>query len=317
MRTRHFTLDQHSLHPWSWRASVAAGAAVALSALTLWAVGCGDAGHAESREGGDVVTRPLPAGAVAPVEHAPAAPVVTGPVSFSDARTAYRENRFDEAVTLFTVYTQEHPDDAAGQYLLGLSQWKSGHHTLAIQPLETAIALDSTRRHAVYNLTRVLLELNRPSDALDRIKGAVAGDSTDGEAWRLLARTRAGLGQFSDAIDGYKKAIVLDSTDVWSMNNLALIYFEQGRTADALPPLAKAVVLKPGSAQLQNSLGMVLERAGYATAAASAYRAAVAADSGYTRAVTNLARVDGKPDADGLAPLDLSALAESFLATIR
>lgn len=316
MRTRSFTLDREPRRSWRVRAAVAG--AVSLSALTLWAIGCGDSGHAEDRADASAGTSaPLPAGAAAPVERVPAAPVVSGPVSFTDARAAYRDERYDEAVTLFTIYTQQHPEDAAGQYLLGLSQWKAGHHALAIPPLEEAIALDSTRVHALYNLTRVLLESGKPTDALPRIERAVALDSTAGEGWRLLARTRAAMGQFPDAIDGYTQAIRLDSTDVWSMNNLALIYLEQGRFADALPALAKAVALRPGSAQLQNDLGMVLERSGYTTAAAEAYRAAVTADSSYGRAVTNLARVDGKPDVDGLAPLDLQALADGFLGTIR
>jgi len=301
MRIRTFTLERQ---PRSWRARAAVAAAVSLSALTLWAIGCGDASHAEDRADAPGATTPLPAGAATPVERAPASPVVAGPVSFTDARAAYREERYDEAVTLFTIYTQEHPEDAAGQYLLGLSQWKSGHHALAIPALEQAIALDSTRVRALYNLTRVLLESGRPTEALPRIERAVALDSTAGEGWRLLARTRAGLGQFADAIDGYTRAIGLDSTDVWSMNDLALIYLEQGRFADALPPIARAIELKPGSAQLQNNLGMVLERSGYTTAAAEAYRAA--------GAVANLARVEGKPDVAGLAPLDLSALARAF-----
>lgn len=315
MRQRTFILETRSE---SWRVHAAVSACiVAVSALTLWAVGCGDSGLARGgTDAGGGATRPLPAAAPAPVERAPAVPVVTGPVVFADARAAYREQRYDEAVTLLSIYTEESPEDASGFYLLGVSQWKVGHHALAIPALERAIALDSTRVRALYNLTRVLLESDRAVEALPRIERAVALDSGAGEGWRLLARTRADLGQFSDAIAGYQRAITLDSTDGWSMNNLAQIYLSQGRFPEALPPLARAVELQPGVATFRNHLGLALERSGYFTAAAESYRAAVTADSTLSKAATNLARVDGKPDVEGLPPLDIAALARSFVAAV-
>src|SRR5574341_612795 len=311
MRQRTFTLEPERE---SWRVHAAVAACITVvSALTLWAVGCGDSSHAEDRAADAVATTPTPAGAPAPIERAPAPPVVSGPVSFADARAAFRAQRYDEAVALFTGYTEEHPDDAAGFSLLGLSQWKSGHHDLAVPALERAIALDSTRLAPYYNLTRVLLESAKPQAALTRIERAVALDSTKGEGWRLLARTRADLGRVPEAVEGYQRAISLDSSDAWSMNNLALLYLDLGQVTDAVPPLARAVELNPGSPTFQNNLGMALERSGYFTAAAEAYRAAIALDSTYTKAATNLARVEGQPDLAGLTPLDLPGLAKAFV----
>src|SRR5574341_162358 len=311
MRKRTFTLEPERE---SWRVHAAVAACITVvSALTLWAAGCGDSSHAEDRTADAVTTTPTPAGAPAPVERAPAPTVVTGPVSFTDARSAFRAQRYDEAVTLFTIYTGEHPEDAAGFSLLGLSQWKSGHHDLAVPALEHAIALDSTRLAPYYNLTRVLLESGKPQEALTWIEQAISRDSTKGEGWRLLARTRADLGRVPEASDGYARAIGLDASDAWSMNNLALLYLDEGRYTDALPPLARAVELSPGSATFQNNLGMALERSGYFAAAADAYRNAIAADSSFAKASVNLARVDGKTDVPDLPPLDLSALARSFV----
>lgn len=306
MRRHTFMIDTPSE---SWRVTVALSAAVTLVGLTLWAVGCGDSGHAEDRSAASDGSTPMPAGAVAPVERSP---VVRGPVSYDDARAAFRGQRYEEAVTLFTVYVQDHPDDARGRYLLGLSQWKTGHHDRAIPELEQAITLDSTHVGALVNLTRVLLESGKADAALPRIERAVALDSTSGEAWRVLGRTRSDLGQFTEAIGAYQRAIALDTADAWGMNNLALIYIDQGRFTEALPPLARAVELKPQVSTFDVNLSLALERSGYFTAAAEGFRRVVTADSTNTKAVAGLARVDGKPDVADLTPLDLSALARSF-----
>ena len=258
MRRRTFSIETPRE---SWRTHAAVAAVVTISALTLWAVGCGDS-RASSADETERATTISPATATTPVERAPAQPAqpaITGPVSFADARKAYRENRFEEAVTLFTVYTQEHPEDPAGFYLLGVSQWKAGQHALAIPALEQAITLDSTHVRAIYNLTRVLLESSRSSDALVRIEQGLALDSTSHEGGRLMGRTRAARGQFAEAIASYTRAVELDSTDVWSMNNLGLIYVEQGKIVEAIGPLARAVELKPESEQFKKNLDQALQ----------------------------------------------------------
>ena len=256
MRRRTFTIETPTE---SWRTHAAVAAVVTISALTLWAVGCGDS-RANSADDSDRPTTITPATATTPVERAPAPPAITGPVSFADARKAYRENRFEDAVALFTVYTSEHPEDPAGQYLLGVSQWKAGKHDLAIPALEQAITLDSTHVRAIYNLTRVLLETSRSSDALVRIEQGLALDSTSNEGWRLMGRTRAARGQFAEAIASYTRAVELDSTDVWSMNNLGLIYLEQGRVLEAIGPLARAVELSPSSETIKKNLDLAVAR---------------------------------------------------------
>src|SRR5205814_895894 len=61
--------------------------------------------------------------------------VVTGPVSFEDAHSAFQENRYDEALRLFTTYTTEQPDNVWGYYMLGLSAWKAGDRPRPVRRL--------------------------------------------------------------------------------------------------------------------------------------------------------------------------------------
>jgi tetratricopeptide (TPR) repeat protein len=239
-------------------------------------------------------------------------PAVTGPVAFADGEAAYQERRFEQAAALFTAYTVQQPENAWGFYMLGLSEWKAGHADRAVPAFESALAKDSTHRKALLNLTRVLLETGKAEDALARAERAVQIDSGNAVGWRLVGRALSDLGRADDAVRAYRHALVLDDGDSWSMNNLGMIYLQTGRYAEALPPLARAAELAPERAVFQNNLGLALERTGQVTAAAVAYRAAIAADTSHGKAIASLARVEGRTDAEGSVPVDLAALARAF-----
>ena len=250
---------------------------------------------------------------VTPASSTPASePVVNGPVTFADGETAFQERRFEQAAALFTAYTAQRTENAWGYYMLGLSEWKSGHPDRAIPAFETALSKDSTHRKALFNLTRVLLESGKAEDALVRAEQAVKIDSGSAEAWRLVGRAQTDLGRSDDAINAYRHALALDDRDSWSMNNVGMIYLNAGRYNEALPPLARATELAPERAVFQNNLGLVLERLGQVTAATNAYRAAVAADTTHAKAIQSLTRVEGRTQGTEIVPVDIAALAKMF-----
>jgi hypothetical protein len=61
----------------------------------------------------------------------------------------------------------------------------------------------------------------------------------------------------------------------------------------------------------------VLERTGQFAAAATAYKAALAADSTYGKAGVSLARVEGRMQSPALAAVDLSSVAKAFALEAR
>lgn len=221
-------------------------------------------------------------------------PAVTGPVSFGDAETAFREQRYGDAVDLFTVYTDDRPENAWGQYMLGLSAWKAGDPDRAERAFEYALALDPTHVKSLLNLSRVLLETDRPEQALEEINRVLDLDSVSVDGHRLLGRARHAVGDPEGAIEAYKRAIVLDDRDAWSMNNLGYVLITQSRFEEALLPLARATELQDGVAVFQNNLGIALERTGHLPAAAEAYRTALVVDPEYDKARTSLARVEAQ-----------------------
>ena len=246
----------------------------------------------------------------------PQEPVITGPVTFGDGETAFREGRFDQAAALFTAYTLQKPDNVWGYYMLGLSQWKSGKLEEAVTTFETARTKDSTHRKTLVNMARVLLALKRPAEALTRGQEVVQLDSTNAEGWRIVGRAYTDLDSTTQAIAAYQRALVIDDTDVWSMNNLGMIYFEQQQYEQALRPLARAAELAPEQPVFQNNLGMTLELSGQPTAAATAYRAAIAADTTFGKAIASLARVSGHSEATGVVLVDLAVVSREFQSEI-
>lgn len=233
-------------------------------------------------------------------------------VTYETAESTYNQRRFTEAAAMFEAYVQRKPENPWGHYMLGLSAWKAGDFDQARTALERSLELDSTHVKTLLNLARVLLDQERAGEAKERVMAALALDSTSGEVHRVLGRTYTSLGMLDDAIESYRTALTVDPTEVWAMNNLALIYIRQERYEDALGPLARAVQLRPGAPVFQNNLGIALELSGHTGAARDAYRAAIAADSSYTKAQVSLARVEGLEDDPASTPVELSVLADAF-----
>ena len=230
--------------------------------------------------------------AVTPVSNEQPARVITGPVTFEIADSAYREHRYDDATTLFRTYTESRPTNPWGFYMLGLSAWKAGDRVQAESSFVQALSLDSAHVKSHLNLSRVLLESAEPESALVHIDAAMALDSTSSEPLRLQGRAFEAMGKTDSAIVSYQRAIALDSTDVWAFNNLGALYIRLERFEDAIEPLKTAVERNGKVATFHNNLGMALERTGQFRAAESEYRAALAIEGTYGKAVTNLQRVE-------------------------
>ena len=230
--------------------------------------------------------------AVRPVSNEQPARVITGPVTFEIADSAYREHRYDDATTLFRTYTESRPTNPWGFYMLGLSAWKAGDRVQAESSFVQALSLDSTHVKSHLNLSRVLLESAEPESALVHIDAAITLDSTSSEPLRLQGRAFEAMGKTDSAIVSYQRAIALDSTDVWAFNNLGALYIRLERFEDAIEPLKTAVERNDKVATFHNNLGMALERTGQFRAAESEYRAALAIEGTYGKAVTNLQRVE-------------------------
>ena len=238
--------------------------------------------------------------------------VISGPVTFETADAAYRERRYDDATTLFKAYTESRPNNGWGFYMLGLSAWKSGDRVQAESAFVQALSLDSTHVKSHLNLSRVLLEEGKPDSALVHIEQAIALDSISSEPLRLQGRAFEAQGKTDDAIVAYQRAIVKNDSDTWAMNNLGTLYIRVGRYEDAIGPLARANEIEEKVAAFHNNLGMALELTGRFEQSVEQYRAALAIEGTYGKAVANLQRVELVKQDPSITPVDLTERSKQF-----
>ena len=284
-----FELDQSNR---SLRFPVMLMAAIVCMVIAAYVfAACGDRTPDQAAAGEPAVSTPVSDTPASTVSNEKPALVVSGPVTFEMADSAYRDRRYDDATTLFKAYTENRPSNPWGFYMLGLSAWKSGERVQAESAFTQALSLDSTHVKSHLNLSRVLLEDGQPDSALTHIEAAIALDSTSSEPVRLQGRAFETQGKTDDAILAYNRAIQLDSADVWALNNLGALYIRLERFQEAIEPLKVAVQLNDQVAVFHNNFGMALERTGQYRAAEVEYRAAVAIEGTYGKAVTNLQRV--------------------------
>jgi tetratricopeptide (TPR) repeat protein len=262
--------------------------------------------------------RVVPASITTTESPSPQPPAVTAVVTYQDANDVFKAGHYPEAAEMFERYVAAKPDDAFGLYMLGLSSWKAGDFSRAEQAFDKAIDIDPTFAKSYFNSARVLLDLKRAPEALERVEKGLAIDSTSGDGWRLEARAQAASGDMNGAMVTYRRLLVRDGEDLWGLNNLGVLMLDSGDYEGALGPLARVVQLRPTAPLFQNNFGMALERSGYPVAALHAYEAAVQDDSTFTKAAKNLERIRGlvtdTTAKEGVNPEDL---AEQFRQKVK
>ena len=306
-----FSIDQSNR---SLRFPVILMAGIVCTAIAAYSfAACGDRtpGQAAASERGAPAAGTVPVTTVSSETRA-APRVVSGPVTFELADSAYRERRYDDAAALFKTYTEGRPSNPWGFYMLGLSAWKSGDRASAESAFVQALRLDSTHVKSHLNLSRVLLEIQKPESALEHIETALQLDTTSSEPLRLQGRAFEALGNTDDAIVAYQRAVAKNDSDVWAMNNLGALYTRLGRVEDAIGPLARAIEIEGTVATFHNNLGMALELTGRFQQASEQYRAALAIEGTYGKAVANLQRVERVKQDPAITPVDLAERSLQF-----
>ncbi|HLQ58101.1 MAG TPA: tetratricopeptide repeat protein, partial [Gemmatimonadales bacterium] len=137
-----FELDQSNR---SLRFPVILMAGIVCTAIAAYAfAACGDRNPDQARAGevGSQSSTTVPVSNVRTGSNEKPALVISGPVTFEIADSAYREHRYDDAKVLFKTYADGRPTNPWGFYMLGLSAWKSGDRVQAESAFVRALTLD-------------------------------------------------------------------------------------------------------------------------------------------------------------------------------
>lgn len=243
--------------------------------------------------------------------------VIDRVVTYEEAEAAFHDGRFVEAMGLFTSYVDHRSENVWGYFMLGMSARRAGDDVAAEEAFRVGLEKDPTHVRSLINLTRVLLDTDRPEEALESIEEALDLDPESRGVYRVLGRVHYALGDVEKAIESYQEALKIDDEDVWSMNNLGWTLIREGRYDEAIFPLARATSLRDDVAIFHNNLGIVLEQLGLPGSAETSFRRAVELDPSHERAAVNLARVEGREDDPNVTPFDAGELSRKFLEEIE
>jgi tetratricopeptide (TPR) repeat protein len=231
-------------------------------------------------------------------------------VTYSGAESAYHAGRYTAAAAMFAVYCAEHPTNAWGHYMHGLSLRRAGQLQEARAALQTALEHQDDHLKSLINLARVELDLGDAAAALAASDQALDRAPDHGPALRVRGRALHELGRTAEAEQAYRSALARDPQDGWALNNLALLWLEQEQFDRALAPLARASELLPQVAVIRNNLGVALERTGHPADAAAQY--ALAADLGSAHGERSALRLEEAGAASGEPTLDLTVVAADW-----
>jgi Flp pilus assembly protein TadD len=147
-------------------------------------------------------------------------------------RTKYNENRFAEAISAFEQCLKVEPKNVKAEDNLGLSYAGLGQNDEAATAYQTAIAWQSqlpVRNPGPYiDLGSLLLDNNKPDEAIANLLQAVEISPRDSKSHELLGKAYARLDQLPKAQTELEKALELSaqSTNLHCM--LAPVYRKQG-----------------------------------------------------------------------------------------
>ena len=152
-------------------------------------------------------------------------------------RTKYNENRFAEAISAFEKCLQLDPKNVKAEDNLGLSYAGLGRNEEAAAAYQNAIAWQShllVKNSGPYtNLGSLLLDANRPAEAISNLLQATEISPGDSKAHELLGRAYSHSDQLRNAQSEMEKAVELNPQSGPPHCMLAQIYKKEGMSPKA------------------------------------------------------------------------------------
>lgn len=221
-----------------------------------------------------------------------------------------QQGRADLALPLLEAAARAAPRNAQIAANLGLALNGAGHHQAALAALDKAVALDPSFDQAHANRGMVLRALRRLDDAEQSYRRAIGLKPQVAGYHFNLGNLLAELGRPGDAESAWREALRLRPGHAGATQSLARHLVAAGESAAALAVIDAGLPGQPpiAAALLLTERGRVIASERQLEAAASAYRAALAADPRLGEAWYELAQLD----ASGLSEPDRAAAAAVF-----
>jgi tetratricopeptide (TPR) repeat protein len=181
------------------------------------------------------------------------------------------------------------PHDADVQNRLGEALDRMGALDAAADAYRRAVSERPDFRKAVNNLILVLVKSGKGPEAVERARVFVAQAPDDANRHFTLGLAQSEQ-DVAQAIGSFRRALELDPRHNLARYNLALVLKRADRVPEAIATLQRALEIEP-RAEAHYTLGVIYWQQGDLDRAASALRAAVAAEPRYADAHHTLGAV--------------------------
>lgn len=154
------------------------------------------------------------------------------------------------------------PNLPQGQNNLGGAYRALGRFEESERAYREALRMQPDNLDTRYNLALVLIDLNRPGEAVGHITAYLAKNPGDAAAHGQLGDARQSLGELPDAIIAYRESLRLDPSDARVHVNFGSALGRQGRYKEAIAEFNEALRLEPGNERAIRNLELAKSRLG-------------------------------------------------------
>jgi predicted O-linked N-acetylglucosamine transferase (SPINDLY family) len=208
--------------------------------------------------------------------------------SFPAAVVAYQAGDHERAWRIAESCLASRPDNVEARHLRGISAYKLGRLTDAVDDLSQVATAEPARADVRWNLTVMLRSLGRLQEAEAQGREAVLLAPDAPEAHNNLASVLKELGRQGEAEAHYRRAITLkpDYSDAWS--NLSWTLALAGHAREAEAAARRAIAINPRDANAMSNIGTALMQQDRLREATECFEQAVALKPDFAIAHSNL-----------------------------
>jgi tetratricopeptide (TPR) repeat protein len=201
------------------------------------------------------------------------------------------QNRFDEALTLYTGLGKSFPTNAVIPFFTGLTLRQGKRDAEARRAFEKAAELAPHDLLIGYQLVELDLMDRNYQRAFERVRRILETNPKSAGAKFLEARIHLTQTNLTAAEAALQKTIEWDANMAPAYGLLAKIYLESGKLPQALQNLEQMVTRNPRDVSTRTLLGSVYDKTGNAQKAVEQYKEALKIAPHFVPALNNLAYV--------------------------
>jgi len=142
-------------------------------------------------------------------------------------------------------------------FLVARAHERRGENIEAIERYQKTVQIDPDYFNALYRLSRILKDLNRPEEALPYLEHAARLEPNDTIVQSDYGEILGKLGRYEEALPHLHRAIELDPNNAPAHNNLGIVLVQTKKLAEAAKHFRRAFELKPESENIRRNFEQV------------------------------------------------------------